>query len=155
MTLIKHQIVNLLDELKVAPKHLEVELTESVATSNPDSAVEMMRKLSATGIKIAIDDFGTGYSSLSYLKRFAVTKVKIDQSFVKELVHDEEDKAIIKATISLAHSLGLKTIAEGVETTEQLSFLQAEGCDEIQGYYFSKPLPSDEFSRYLLSYQSL
>jgi diguanylate cyclase (GGDEF)-like protein/PAS domain S-box-containing protein len=149
-----NQILDLIHEVKVSPKLLEVELTEGVAMENPDSAVKMIKKLSDTGIQIAIDDFGTGYSSLNYLKRFNATKLKIDQSFVWELDKNEEDKAIIKAIISLAHSLGLKTIAEGVETAEQLSFLQAEGCDEIQGYYFSKPLSVDEFGRYLTSHQS-
>ncbi|GAB6070145.1 hypothetical protein JCM30760_12420 [Thiomicrorhabdus hydrogeniphila] len=148
------QIVGLLEELQVAPNLLEVELTESVAMANPDSAVEMINNLSDTGINVAIDDFGTGYSSLSYLKRFHVNKVKIDQSFVRELNNNEEDRAIIKAIINLAKNLGLKTIAEGVETVEQLSYLQKEGCDEIQGYFYSKPLSANEFSRYLTSHKT-
>jgi len=148
------QVMKIVEEVNVSSEFLALELTESVAMANAEMAIEMMSKLTANGIKIAIDDFGTGYSSLSYLKKLNASKVKIDQSFVRELTNNDEDKAIVKAIISLAHSLGLKAIAEGVETEEQLAFLKAEGCDEIQGYYFSKPLSDDDFRRYLTTNQS-
>jgi diguanylate cyclase (GGDEF)-like protein/PAS domain S-box-containing protein len=148
------KVMKVIEEINVSPENLALELTESVAMANAEMAIEMMSKLTAKGIKIAIDDFGTGYSSLSYLKRLNASKVKIDQSFVRGLTNNDEDKAIVKAIISLASSLGLKTIAEGVETEGQLAFLKDEGCDQIQGYYFSKPLSADDFRRYLTTNQS-
>jgi len=133
-------ISTILDEAKLPPSCLEIELTESVAAQNPIYAIETMNELHEKGIRLSIDDFGTGYSSLSYLKRFKVYKLKIDQSFIHDIDIDPEDKEIVKIIIALGKSLGLKVIAEGVETKEQLDFLKANGCDEAQGYYFSKPL---------------
>jgi EAL domain-containing protein (putative c-di-GMP-specific phosphodiesterase class I) len=108
-----------------------------------------MNALHEDGIRMSMDDFGTGYSSLSYLKRFKVYKLKIDQSFVRDIMDDPEDQAIVNAIISMAAKLGLQTIAEGVETAGQLAFLRDSGCHEVQGYYFSKPLPATAFEAFL------
>jgi diguanylate cyclase (GGDEF)-like protein/PAS domain S-box-containing protein len=142
-------VTGILDEVGLPHKYLELELTEAVAMDDPQAAVEMMDKLHALGIRMSIDDFGTGYSSLSYLKRFKVYKLKIDQSFVHDITDDPDDKAIVAAIINMASSLGMQTIAEGVETAGQLAFLRLQGCDEVQGYYFSKPLPADQFTSYI------
>jgi EAL domain-containing protein (putative c-di-GMP-specific phosphodiesterase class I) len=106
-------------------------------------------QLRACGVRISIDDFGTGYSSLSCLKRFKVHKLKIDQSFVRNVIEDREDQAIVSTIISLAKSLGMETIAEGVETAEQMAYLRASGCDEMQGYWFSRPLAPEPFWRFV------
>ncbi len=142
-------VVQILQEEQLAPEYLELELTEGVALRDPLGAITVMDALHAQGIRMSIDDFGTGYSSLSYLKRFKAYKLKIDQSFVRDITNDPEDKAIVSAIISMAASLGLQTIAEGVETEGQLAFLRDSGCDEVQGYYYSKPLPVDAFEAYL------
>ena len=134
-------IAQVLQEAGVPPQCLELELTEAVAMKNPEAAAARIAALESQGVQLSIDDFGTGYSSLSYLKRFRLHKLKIDQSFVRELDHDTEDQAIVMAIIQLARSLGLRTLAEGVETPEQLAFLRQHGCQLVQGYHFSKPLP--------------
>jgi diguanylate cyclase (GGDEF)-like protein len=138
-------VKRILDEEGLPPANLELELTEGVAMHNPQSAIAVMDNLHARGVRMSIDDFGTGYSSLSYLKKFKIYKLKIDQSFVRDIGANPEDRAIVAAIINMAKSLGLKTIAEGVETTEQVAFLREQDCDEMQGYYFSKPLPSSQF----------
>ena len=142
-----------LEEFELSPEHLELELTEGVAMDNPLGAIAEMNDLFERGVRMSIDDFGTGYSSLSYLKRFKVYKLKIDQSFVRDLSTDPEDAAIVEAIIGLSRSLGLKTIAEGVETAEQLAFLRAHGCDEAQGYQIGRPMPADEFEAFLRDYR--
>jgi EAL domain-containing protein (putative c-di-GMP-specific phosphodiesterase class I) len=142
-------LAQILDEAKLAPHCLELELTESVAMDDAPAAIAVMDRLHARGIRMSIDDFGTGYSSLSYLKRFKVHRLKIDQSFVRDIGEDPEDRAIVSAIIRLADSLGLQTIAEGVETEGQLTFLCEQGCKEVQGYYFSKPLPADQFEAFV------
>jgi EAL domain-containing protein (putative c-di-GMP-specific phosphodiesterase class I) len=138
----------ILEESAVDPSYLELELTESVASEDPVGASTIMEELRAGGVRISIDDFGTGYSSLAYLKRFKVYKLKIDQSFISNLTTDLEDQAIVKAIIHLAASLGMSTIAEGVETTEQMEYLRTQECDEIQGYLISRPLPVAEFAEF-------
>ncbi len=141
-------ITRILHEADLQPQSLELELTEGAAMENPAAAIAMMDKLHELGVRMSIDDFGTGYSSLSYLKRFQVYKLKIDQSFVRDITVDPEDKAIVSAIISMANSLNMQVIAEGVETAGQLSFLRLQGCSEVQGYYFSKPLPAELFEAY-------
>ncbi|MCC8993851.1 MAG: EAL domain-containing protein [Candidatus Contendobacter sp.] len=139
------QVMQILAEEGLPPQCLELELTEGVALNDPIGAIAVMNALHAQGIRMSIDDFGTGYSSLSYLKQFKAYKLKIDQSFVRNITDNPEDKAIVSAILSMARRLGLQTIAEGVETEGQLAFLRESGCDEVQGYYFSKPLPVAEF----------
>ena len=126
------------------PNCLELELTESVAMGDPLGAVVVMDEIHALNVSMSIDAFGTGYSSLGYLKRFKVGKLKIDQSFVRDITTDPDDKAIVSAIIGLASNMGLRTIAEGVETPGQLAWLRLQGCDEAQGYFFNKPLPPGE-----------
>ncbi|MDD5176214.1 MAG: EAL domain-containing protein [Sterolibacterium sp.] len=130
-------------------KYLGLEITESALMNNLDSAVRTLTELKQLGLKISLDDFGTGYSSLSYLKRFPIDQLKIDQSFVRDLTSDADDMAICVAIINLAHNMKLTVIAEGVETTAQLNYLRLNGCDEIQGYHFSWPLPADDFAQLL------
>jgi diguanylate cyclase (GGDEF)-like protein len=127
------------------PKYLEVELTESVVMSDPEESIAILEQLSKMGVLVSVDDFGTGYSSMSYLRRFPIDKLKIDRVFISEIVNRPEDASIVRAIVSLAHSLRLKVVAEGVETPAQLDFLKAVGCDEYQGYHFSKPLPAASF----------
>lgn len=148
-------VTNILKEARLSHEHLELELTEAVAMNDPQAAIAVMDKLFERGIRMSIDDFGTGYSSLSYLKRFNVYKLKIDRSFVSNITDDPEDKAIVTAIISMASSLGMRTIAEGVETAGQLEFLRAQQCNEVQGYYFSKPLPALQFEEFVKEHLKL
>jgi diguanylate cyclase (GGDEF)-like protein len=136
-------------ESGLTPESLELEITESLVMHNPEQATQTLEELKAMGISLSIDDFGTGYSSLSYLKRFPLDCVKIDRSFIKDIPVDADDMAITKGVIALGHSLRLKVVAEGVETAEQLDFLRANDCDELQGFFFSKPLPSEEVTTFL------
>jgi diguanylate cyclase (GGDEF)-like protein/PAS domain S-box-containing protein len=129
----------------IAPELLELELTESSLMSNAEDTIAVLRNLKALGIQISIDDFGTGYSSLAYLKRFPIDKLKIDIAFVREVTSNPDDAAIVLAIINMAHSLKLQVIAEGVERAAQLAYLRRHGCDEMQGYFFSKPVAEDEF----------
>lgn len=131
------------------PKYLELELTESLLLKDQQQLLQMLQQLKALGIMLSIDDFGTGYSNLSYLKRFAVDKLKIDQSFVRDMETDADDYALVRAIIQLAHSLGLRVTAEGVETKEQMLILAKLNCDEFQGYYFARPMPAEDLVSYL------
>ncbi len=142
-------VAAILEESGLDPKYLEVELTESLVMTDVDRAIKILRDLKGLGVQLSIDDFGTGYSSLSYLKRFPIDVLKIDQSFVRDITLDPDDAAIVASIISLAHSLRLKVIAEGVETYEQLAYLATHGCDQIQGYYFSRPVPPEDFTKML------
>lgn len=138
-------IEDTLEETGLDPSLLCLEITENVAMTNVPYIIETMQKLRSMGVFISIDDFGTGYSSFSYLKRFRVHTLKIDQSFIRDVTFDEENAAIVTALIAMAQQLKIKSLAEGVETKEQLDFLIMRGCDEIQGYVFSKPISADEF----------
>ncbi|WP_051330767.1 bifunctional diguanylate cyclase/phosphodiesterase [Aneurinibacillus terranovensis] len=138
-------IVRVLQETGLDPRYLEVEITESMLMENPDATLGTLKQLKAIGIRISLDDFGTGYSSLNYLKRLSIDTLKIDQSFVRDIATDADDRAIVNSIIHLAHSMNLRVIAEGVETTEQLNFLRSHQCDEIQGYLIGYPLPAGEF----------
>jgi EAL domain-containing protein (putative c-di-GMP-specific phosphodiesterase class I) len=126
------------------PSSLELEITESLVMSHGASAVAVLEKLKSSGVQIAIDDFGTGYSSLAYLKRFPIDTIKVDRSFIRDIPADSGDKKITRAIIAMAHSLRLKVVAEGVETADQLKFLQSQRCDAVQGYFLHRPLPEAE-----------
>jgi EAL domain-containing protein (putative c-di-GMP-specific phosphodiesterase class I) len=144
-------IRTVLHETGLAPQYLELELTESLLLANADVMLSVVQELKAMGVTLAIDDFGTGYSSFKYLRQFQVSKLKIDRLFIRDVVVNPDDAAITSAIISMAKSLRLKVIAEGVEHETQLSFLRAHHCDEIQGYYFSKPLAVDDVAGKLRS----
>jgi len=137
---------NLLD-----PKNIELEITESCVMEDVEGALQTMKRFRENDLKLAIDDFGTGYSSLGYLKQFPMSTLKIDRSFVMDLTTDSDDAAIVEIVILLAKKLGLEVVAEGVETDAQLEFLRAQGCQYVQGYLLSKPLPSNEFEPFLKS----
>ncbi|WP_375740895.1 phosphodiesterase DibA [Pseudomonas boanensis] len=141
---LSQEIARVLADTGLAPAHLELEITESAVMADPDSARELLERLRELGVRLAIDDFGTGYSSLQRLKRLPVQKLKIDQSFVRGLPADKDDAAIARAVNALGHNLGLVVLAEGIETPQQLDFLQQIGCDYGQGYLFSRPLPPED-----------
>jgi len=142
-------IAKILKETGLDPEYLELELTESMVMYNPDHAVKLLTQMKAMGLHVAIDDFGIGYSSLAHLKRFPLDAIKVDRSFIKDLMAHREDAAITEAIIAMGKSLKLKVVAEGVETKDQLSFLRKHDCDEMQGYYFSKPVTQNEFAQIL------
>jgi diguanylate cyclase (GGDEF)-like protein len=137
-------IRRVLAETRLAPQYLEIEVTESVLMSNEKATSETLKELKSMGLNLTIDDFGTGYSSLTYLRHFPVGKLKIDRSFIKDVAARADDAAITTAIIGMARSLGLKVVAEGVETEAQLAFLRGQGCDEAQGYYFSRPVAAEK-----------
>jgi diguanylate cyclase (GGDEF)-like protein/PAS domain S-box-containing protein len=145
-------LTGILKDTGLAPRYLELELTESVLMQDADSTACVLKALKAMGVRLAIDDFGTGYSSLSYLKRFPIDTLKIDQSFLRDIIHatsDSDDAAIVAAVVSMGKNLKQRVIAEGVETREQLAFLQAQGCGEGQGFYFSRPVTADALGKLL------
>jgi diguanylate cyclase (GGDEF)-like protein len=140
-------IVNGLQETRLHPKYLELELTESITMRNVETSIAMLQKLRDMGVQLSLDDFGTGYSSLSHLQRFPLNLLKIDQSFVRDLTRNTANVSIASAIIALAHNMKLSVLAEGVETEEQLAILREQGCDEVQGYLFGHPTPGEEFEK--------
>ncbi len=142
-------VTSLLQEYSIQPGELELEMTESIMLNDVQYAISFLAAMRNLGVRLAIDDFGTGYSSLSYLKKMPVHKLKIDQSFVRDIQTDPNDEAIVRSIINLAHQFNFSVIAEGIETSEQQEFLSAIGCDEVQGYFYAHPLPEDEFVRFV------
>ncbi|MDE3076960.1 MAG: EAL domain-containing protein, partial [Chloroflexota bacterium] len=139
----------LLERYSVEPQWLVIEVTESIIMADPARALEIIGQLHGLGVSLSIDDFGTGYSSLAYLKHLPVGELKIDQSFVRDMTVDDSDKAIVRSTIDLGHNLGLKVVAEGVETEEAWDRLGELGCDVGQGYHLGHPMPANEFERWI------
>jgi len=140
-----------LEETGLPPKHLELEITETTATENMHHVIPILARLRASGIAISLDDFGSGFSSLNYLKNLPVDKLKLDRSFIHELPHSDEGKAITSSIISLTHDLAMKVIAEGVKTQQQSELLSEQGCDYIQGYYYYHPLEAEKICEILLA----
>ncbi|MFP4415653.1 MAG: EAL domain-containing protein [Chitinivibrionales bacterium] len=147
---IVEKILAILDKTELAPNYLELEITESLGMKNAALTVKTLSRLKKMGIHISIDDFGTGYSSLNYLKRFPVDTLKIDQSFIRDISLDQGDEAIVSIIIDMAHALRLNVIAEGVENEIQLGFLKGRSCDQVQGYFYSPPIPAKAFEQYLI-----
>jgi diguanylate cyclase (GGDEF)-like protein len=145
------QIGQSLKRYQIEARQLTLEITESAAMSDAAQTLEVLKRLETLGVKVAIDDFGTGYSSLSYLRRFSVGELKIDRSFVQDVEHSEQARSIVAAVVKLAHSLGLRVVAEGIESAHQSNFLSTMKCDELQGYFFSHPIPVDELANRLKS----
>ena len=147
-------VVAALKEADLSPNRLELEVTESILIDDAEQVLETMQRLNDLGIRFSIDDFGTGYSSLAYLKRFNVDKLKIDQSFVRDLLNNTEDAAIVHAIVQMARGLNIRTIAEGVEDGATLAFLRTQQCDEAQGYHLGRPMPAEEFARFLREHEA-
>jgi diguanylate cyclase (GGDEF)-like protein/PAS domain S-box-containing protein len=142
-------IAKALAETTLDPEYLELELTESITMRHVETSITMLQELRAMGVRLSIDDFGTGYSSLSHLQRFPLNMLKIDQSFVQDVTRNEANASITRVIISLAHSMNLTVLAEGVETDEELALLRGQGCDEVQGHFFGRPMAGEEFARLL------
>ena len=147
-------LLSVLDESRLDPRALELELTESVLMKRVEYTAGILKTLRRSGIQVAVDDFGTGYSSLSYLRKFPIDTLKIDQSFVRQIASSADDAAIVTAIISMAQRLKLNVVAEGVETLQELEFLEAHECDQAQGYYFSHPVPAQDFEKLLVTSMS-
>jgi EAL domain-containing protein (putative c-di-GMP-specific phosphodiesterase class I) len=146
---ITEQILATIAEAGLEPHQLELEITETALMQDVDASAALLKGLHGRGLHIAVDDFGTGYSSLNYLKRFSVDTLKIDRSFVRELAVNSDDGTVVAAIIAMAHRMGIRVVAEGVETEAQLGFLRSLQCDEVQGYLFAKPMPADEAEAWL------
>ncbi len=145
------RIAQVLSDTGTSPNLLDIEITESLAMSNIERTIDCLNEISEMGVCTSIDDFGTGYSSLSYLKKLPIQKLKIDQSFIRDIIVDPDDRAIISAVIAMAHSMNIRVLAEGVETEGQFSFLSDTHCDQAQGYLFSKPLPAEQFRDFMVA----
>jgi EAL domain-containing protein (putative c-di-GMP-specific phosphodiesterase class I) len=144
----------ILEETSVSAADVEIEVTESVVMDGAETAITRIHQLSAIGVRVAIDDFGTGYSSLSYLRQLPLDRIKIDQSFVRDLPHSADAGVITQAIASLGRALGLRVTAEGVEETEQEQFLQPNGCDDVQGFLYCRPMRPAEFEQWLAMWQA-
>jgi EAL domain-containing protein (putative c-di-GMP-specific phosphodiesterase class I) len=142
-------VTEALDDARLDPALLEVEITENLLIRDTVTVLEVLQRLQALGVKIAMDDFGTGYSSLSYLQRFPFDRIKIDRSFVQGLSDNQDSAAIVGAVVALGRSLKMATTAEGVETLRQFIYLKQEACDEVQGFYFGRPVPADQLAEVL------
>ena len=143
-------IARALEENQLDPEYLELELTESITIRHVETSITMLQELRAMGVRLSIDDFGTGYSSLSHLQRFPLNMLKIDQSFVRGVTRNAANASIARAIISLAHSMNLSVLAEGVETKEQLELLRQQECDHVQGHIVGRPMPGEEFVELLV-----
>ncbi len=146
-------IANALKESELPAKYLELEITEGTVMDSPQKAIDTMLQIRAMGIHLSLDDFGTGYSSLAYLKKFPLNTLKIDKAFVDDIETSEQGRNMVATIVTIAHNLGMQVVAEGVETNQQLSFLSGLRCEQLQGYLYSKPLPENDFQKYLLSFQ--
>jgi diguanylate cyclase (GGDEF)-like protein/PAS domain S-box-containing protein len=144
-------VSNILEQTGLKPEYLELEITESMIMHNVEEAISLLNRINKLGVQLSLDDFGTGYSSLAYLKRFPIKRLKIDKSFIRDIATDPNDAIISRSIIALAHALQVESIAEGVETFEQFGFLKTNGCNEVQGYLFSKPLPINELRKFLVA----
>jgi EAL domain-containing protein (putative c-di-GMP-specific phosphodiesterase class I) len=145
------QITELIKQYRISADSLTLEITEGDIMADPIRARELLEQLNSMGVILSIDDFGTGYSSLGYLKQLPVAEIKIDRSFVMEMTEDENDAVIVRATIDLAHNLGMRIVAEGVKDKKTWEFLQSLNCDVAQGYYISEAIPSQKFTDWLIS----
>jgi EAL domain-containing protein (putative c-di-GMP-specific phosphodiesterase class I) len=143
------ELTSILKSSGIVAHMLELEITESMVMKDPERAVGIMEALTAMGVRLSIDDFGTGHSSLGYLKRFPISQLKVDRTFVRDLPHNGDDVAITRAVIAMAHSLKMSVVAEGVEHQQQFDLLRAEGCDEFQGYFCRPPLEESDLMRFL------
>jgi len=146
-------VQRVIEQHEMKPTELELEITEGIVIDNVEETIHKMRELKALGIRLAMDDFGTGYSSLSYLKKLPLDILKIDQAFIREAYFNTDDKAIVSTIIAMAKKLSMTTVAEGIENSDILSFLEEEGCSVYQGYYFSKPITFDVFSDFLKNWE--
>jgi diguanylate cyclase len=145
-------VKQVVEECGIDPQYLELELTESVVMKHAEHAAQTLWGLRELGVKLAIDDFGTGYSSLSYLRKFPIDRIKIDQSFIRFIKNTPANEAIVRAIVALGNSLGLETVAEGVESAEELACVVSYQCDEAQGYHFAKPLSHQDFTNWHLQF---